>query len=119
MALVTLTVRQALEMANARLTPLQTDARLDSAEQALTGAVLQANNQALSVLRADNTIQAGQRNARAQNIEDKVGALNTVETAHEAEIGIDAFYNALDLSLDAAGAIRLGLPTIQTDISTG
>ena len=94
-------------MANARPTPLQTDARLDSAEQAL------------SVLRADNTIQAGQRNARAQNIEDKVRALNTVEAAHEAQVGIDAFYNALDLSLDAAGAIRLGLPTIQTDISTG
>jgi len=119
MALETFTVRAALEGALARLTPLQTDVRLDAAERALVGEVIQADTLALSALRADNTIVAGQRNARSQQIFDKVRALGRVETAHQTEISIDAFYNALDLSTDAAGAIKLGLPSFVSDISTG
>ena len=119
MALQTFTVREALEGANARLVPLQTDGRLDAAEQALVGELLQANTLALNALRPDNTIAQGQRTARAQQIEDKVFALNTVEGAHGQAIGIDAFYNSMDLSTDAAGAIRLGLPTFVSDIAVG
>lgn len=112
-------VREALTEANTRLVALQTNPILDGAQQALVGELIQVNTLALNALRVDDTIAAGQRAARAQAIEDKVRALNTVEAAHEAQIGIDAFYNALDLSMDAAGAIRLGSPTFQSDISTG
>lgn len=119
MAAQTFTVREAVEGALARLAPLQSDVRLDSAEQALVGELHQADTLALNALRADNTVPLGQRNARATQIEDKVFALDTVETAHEAAIGIDAFYNALDLSMDAASAIRFGRPTFVSDIATG
>lgn len=118
MALLTWTVRDALTQALARLSPLQVDVRLDAAAHALAGELSQADTLALNALRADNTIVSGQRNARAQQIEDKVRALGVVEGAHGQEIGIDAFYNALDLSMDAAGAIRLGVPTFRSDIST-
>lgn len=119
MALLRWTVRDALTLALARLSPLQGEARLDAAARALVGELSQADTLALNALRADHTIVPGQRNARAQQIEDKVRALGTVEAAHGEEIGIDAFYNALDLSMDAAGAIRLGLPSFLSDISTG
>lgn len=117
MALRTWTVREALEGALARLAPLQTDVRLDAAARALVGELNQADTLALNVLRADNTISPGQRTARAQQIDDKQRALGVVEQAHGTVIGIDAFYNALDLSTDAAQAIRLGLPTFISDIS--
>lgn len=119
MALQTFTVRQALEGAVARLTPLQTDARLSAAERALVGELITVDNQALGALRPDNTIAAGQRVARSQAIEDKVRALGTVVDAHLDVIPIDAFYTALDQSMDAAGSIRLGLPTFTSDISVG
>lgn len=119
MALQTFTVRQALDGADSRLTALQTNPILDSAQRALVGELLQVNTLALNALRPDNTIAAGQRNARAQAIEDKVRALGTVEAAHGAQVGIDAFYNAMDLSMDAAGVIRLGQPSFLSDISVG
>lgn len=119
MALQTFTVRQALEGANTRLTILQVNPILDAAQQALVGELLNVNTLALNVLRADNTISPGQRTARAQAIEDKVRALGAVEAAHGAQVGIDAFYNAMDLSMDAAGVIRLGLPSFTSDISVG
>lgn len=118
MALETFTVRQALEGANSRLTALQINPILSAAQQALVGELLNVNTLALNALRPDNTIATGQRIARAQAIEDKVFALGTVCDAHQMTISIDAFYNALDLSIDAAGAIRLGLPTFRSDIST-
>jgi len=118
MALETFTVRLALEGALARLTLLQTDIRLDAAERALVGELAQADTLALNVLRTDDTIVPGQRTARARQIEDKVFALGRIETAHQTEISIDAFYNALDLSTDAADMIRLGLPSFVSDIST-
>ena len=118
MALQAFTVREALTQSNLRLVPLQTDVRLDNAVHALCGELGQANTLALNALRPDNTIVAGQRNARAQQIEDKVRALGTVCDAHLADISIDAFYNALDLSMDAAGAIRLGVSSFSSDIST-
>lgn len=118
MALETFTVRDALTGALARLSLLQTDVRLDAAERALVGEIVQADTLALNALRADDTIAGGQRNARAQQIEDKVRALGTVETSHQAEISIDAFYNALDLSTDAAGAIREGRSSFVSDIGT-
>jgi hypothetical protein len=118
MALEIFTVRVALEGALVRLALLETDLRLDAAERALVSELIQADTLALNALRADDMIVPGQRTARAQQIEDKVFALDTVETAHDAEIGIDAFYNALDLSQDAARAIRDGLPTFLSDIST-
>lgn len=119
MALQTFTVRQALEGADARLTALQTNPILDSAQRALVGELLNVNTLALNALRPDNTIAAGQRTARAQAIEDKVRALGTVEAAHGAQVGIDAFYTALDQSMDSAGAIRLGQPTFISDIAVG
>jgi len=118
MALETFTVRDALTAALARLTLLQTDVRLDAAERALVGELIQADTLALNALRADDTIAPGQRTARARQIEDKVFALGRVETAHQTEISIDAFYNALDLSTDAAGMISLGVPSFVSDIST-
>lgn len=119
MALRAWTVREALQGALDRLGPLQTDVRLDAAAQALVGELSQADTLALNALRPDNTIAGGQRNARATQIEDKVFALDTVEAAHGQEIGVDAFYNALDLSQDAAGAIRLGSPTFVSDLGPG
>jgi hypothetical protein len=118
-ALRTWTVREALEGALARLTPLQTDVRLDAASQALVGELHQADTLALNALRADNTIVPGQRNARANQIDDKVKANDTVERAHQTTIGIDEYYNALDLSTDAASAIRIGSPSFISDIATG
>lgn len=111
-------VRSALTTAIAGLTALSSDPRLSGAEQALCGELAQVDQLALNALRPDETIQPGQRGARAQAIEDKVGALSTVEEAHEAEIGIAAFYNMLDLSLDCAGAVRIGSPTFLSDLST-
>lgn len=119
MALRVWTVREALEGANSRLVPLQTDARLDAAAQALVGELLQANTLALNALRPDNTIAPGQRTARAQQIDDKARANGVVEGAHTADIGIDEYYNALDLSTDAAEAIRLGLPSFLSDLGPG
>lgn len=111
-------VREALTAANQRLTPLQTDVRLSSAEQALCGELLQANTLAINALRADDTIAQGQRVARAQQIEDKVFASDTVEHAHQ-ELSVDTLYNAKDLSQDAAGAIRIGSPTFLSDLGPG
>lgn len=119
MALRTWTVREALEGALARLAPLQVDVRLSAAEQALVGELAQADTLALGVLRTNNTITGGQRNARATAIEDKVRANNTVEAAHGAQVGVDAYYNALDLSMDAADAIRRGSPTLVSDLGPG
>ena len=119
MALIRWTIFEALNQAIIRLSALQMDARLTASEQALCGELAQADSLVLNALRADHTIAVGQRNARAQQIEDKVFALGVVETAHRYEISIDAFYNALDLSTDAAEAIRLGLPSFISDISTG
>lgn len=113
----TFTVRQALETAIAGLTLVQTNPVLDSAQQALVGELINADQLALNALRPDNTIVAGQRAARAQQIEDKVFALGTVEAAHEAQIPLSAFYDYLDLSEDAAGAIRQGLPSFITTLS--
>lgn len=111
---------EALNEALARLTPLQTDARLDSASQALVGELIQADQLALGALRADDTIPAGQRNARAQQISDKVKALNQVESSHKATIGVDELYNAMDLSMDAAmRGIIFGLPTFVSNIDVG
>jgi hypothetical protein len=117
-ALETFTVRQALEGANARLVLLQTNPILQAAEQALCGELVNVNTLALNALRADNTIVPGQRLARGNAIDDKVRALGTVCDAHQHVIPVDAFYNALDLSTDAAEAIRLGLPSFRSDIST-
>lgn len=111
-------VRTALQEAITRLTALQVHPLLSSSEQALCGELRQADTLALNALRADGTIVPGQRGARAQQIEDKVFALDTVEAAHEDVIGIDAFYNALDMSADAAGAIRLGLATYVSDYAS-
>lgn len=119
MALRVWTVREALQGALSRLGPLQTDVRLDAAAHALVGELSQADTLALNALRADNTLAAGQRTARAQQIEDKVRANNTVEAAHEDTIPIDAYYNAMDLSMDAAGAIRIGSPTFVSDLGPG
>lgn len=118
MATETFTVRDALTRAIAGLTLLQTDARLGAAEQALVGELLQVDTLALNALRPDGTIAAGQRNARAQAIEDKVFALGNVVDAHQDTITIAEFYNMLDLSEDAAGAIRLAAPSFRSDIST-
>lgn len=118
MALQTISVRTALTQAIAGLTALSSDVRLSGAERALCGELAQVDQLALNALRPDDTIAAGQRGARAQAIEDKIGALSTVEAAHEAVIPIAEFYNFLDLSLDGAGAIRVGSPTFLSDLST-
>ena len=109
MALETFTVRQALQDAIAGLTLLQTDLRLDAAERALCGELAQQDTLALNALRVDDTIIPGQRVARAQAIEDKARAVGIVVDAHQDTISIAEFYNMIDLSFDAAGAIRLGL----------
>lgn len=117
MAAETRSTRQALLDANTRLTLLQTDPRLDSAGQALAGELIQANTLAINAMNAQDIIPGGQRSARAQQIEDKVFANATVQRAHNADISIDEYYNALDLSQDAAGAIRIGSGTFTSDIS--
>lgn len=109
-------IAEALNVAIAGLTLLETDARLDSAEQALVGELIQVDQLALAALRPDGTIPGGQRNARAQAIEDKVFALSRVEAAHETNISITEFYDMLDLSEDCAGAIRLGAPTFLSSV---
>lgn len=119
MALRSWGVREALNGAIVRLTPLQADVRLDGAERALVGELIQADTLALNALRADDTISPGQRTARAQQIDDKVFANQTVEQAHDDVIGVDAYYNALDLSQDAAAAIRIGSPTFLSDLGPG
>ena len=110
------TVREGLEDAIARLVLLQSDARLAPAEQALCGELDQADRLALNALRSDNTVAGGQRTARAQQIEDKVFALNTVERAHAAELSPLELYAAMDLSTDCAGAIRLGQSSFVSDL---
>lgn len=118
MALEVRTIEEALNAAIARLVPLQTDIRLTANQQALVGELRQADQNALNVLQPDNTILPGQRGARASQIEDAVHALGAVATAHKEDISVDEFYNALDLSVDAAIAIRAGNPTFISDIST-
>lgn len=112
-------VREALQGANLRLVPLQSHVSLDAAAQALCGELLQANTLALNALRADDTLAGGQRTARATQVDDKARALTTVESAHGAEIGVDAFYNALDLSTDAAECLRSGTTVFLSDLSLG
>lgn len=119
MALRTWTITEALEDIFERSTPLQTNPALDAAERALVGELAQACTLVQNALRPDNTIAAGQRNARAQQVEDKVHALNIVEAAHESEISIDAFYNMLDLATDMADAIRRGAPTFLSNLGEG
>jgi hypothetical protein len=109
------TVREALEAVLLRLTLLEVDPRLVASQRALVGELRQADQQALNVLRADNTIQPGQRNARAQQIEDKVFAAEVIERAH-TDLGVDELYNARDLSQDAAVAIRAGLASFTSDL---
>lgn len=119
MPLTTYTVRQLLEeQALPRLIPLQTDLRLTAAQRALAGELVQADTLALNALRPDNTIVPGQRTARAQNIWDKVFALNTVQAATEAALGIDTLYNGMDASDAAAWAISRGDPTRTINLDT-
>ena len=119
MALRTWGTIEALNGAIARLIPLQTDSRLSAAEQALCGELQQADELALNAMNAQGIIPGGQRNARAQQIEDKVYALGVVEGNHEDEISPDEFYNAMDLSMDCATAIRAGVNTFISDLGEG
>ena len=116
MALHEWTVRAALTEAITRLTPLQADSRLGANERALAGELVQADQLALNALRADHTVAPGQRQARYQNILDKVFALEVVDKAHAGEFTVAELYDAMDLSQDAAVAIRDGVPTFLTGI---
>jgi hypothetical protein len=120
MALRTWGTIEALNGAIARLIPLQSDVRLSAAEQALCGELQQADQLALNAMNAQGIIpQQGQRNARATQIEDKVHALGIVEANHSEEISPDEFYNAMDLSMDCATAIRDGVNTFISDLGEG
>lgn len=116
MALRTWTVRDALTEANVGLVALQSDPRLAGNERALAGELVQANTLALNALRPDNTIVPGQRVARAQQIEDKVFALEVVDKAHAGEFAVADIYDRMDLSQDAATAIRAGAPTFVSSV---
>ena len=116
MPLRTWGIREALTFANAGLTVLQTDARLNANEQAIAGELAQANQLAINALRADDTIAAGQRTARAQAIEDKVFALETVDKTHAGEFAVSEIYDLMDLSQDCAAAIRIGSPTFVSSV---
>lgn len=116
MALRTWGVGEALTEANVGLAVLQTDARLAANEQAIAGELAQANQQALNVLRPDDTVPPNQRNARATAIVDKVFALESVDKAHAGEFAVADIYDRMDLSQDAAAAIRVGLPTFQSGV---
>src|SRR5262245_29433771 len=100
MALRTWGVREALTGAISRLNPLQTDSRLGPPEQALCGELIQMDQQAINAMNAAGVIPGGQRNARAQAIEDKTFALDTVLRVHMDDVGVDELYNAMDLSWD-------------------
>lgn len=114
--LPTWTIRDALTAINVRLTLLQTNPALNTAQQDLVTQMLNATNLALSALRADNTIIPGQRATRAQAILDRILALVTVEAQTENIVGIDAFYNALDLATDSVEAIKNGIGSFNSDL---
>lgn len=109
-------VAQALTTANNGLTALQSDARLDQAERALCGELVQQNTLALNALDANGIIPPGQRNARATAIQDKVFAVGVVQAAHEVEFTPAEFYNYLNLSSDAAIAILKGEGSFTVDL---
>lgn len=116
MALRVWGIREALTFANAGLSVLQTDARLAANEQAIAGELEQVNTLALNALRADDTIAAGQRVARAQAIEDKVFALEIIDKTHAGEFAVSEIYDLMDLSQDCAASIRIGSPTFVSGV---
>lgn len=118
MALRTWTVREALTFAIGGLTALQADPRLAANEQAIAGELAQADQLALNALRADNTVPAGQRQARYQNILDKVFALEVVDKTHAGEFAVSEIYDLMDLSQDAGTAIRDGVPTFASSVGS-
>lgn len=116
MALRTWGVGEALTFANAGLVVLQGDVRLNANERAIAGELEQANQQALNVLRPDDTIPPNQRNPRATTIEDKVFALEIVDKTHQGEFANNQIYDLMDLSQDCAAAIRQGIPTFASSV---
>ena len=116
MALRTWGVREALTFAVEQLGTLATDVRLNANERAIAGELQQADQLALNALRADETVPAGQRQARYQQILDKVFALEVVDKAHAGEFAVNELYDLMDLSQDAATALRDNLTTFSSSV---
>lgn len=111
-------IREAFLFANVGLLPIETDLRLNANERAIAGELRQANTTGLNTLRADDTWPTGQRQARYQNIVDKVFALETVDKTHAGGFAVAELYDLYELSQDAATAGRDGLTTFVSGVGS-
>lgn len=109
--MATLTVRDGLTAARTILVARSTDPRFSGAEQAQCSECAGACQNAIDLLRADNTIAPNRRNQQYTVIKDRLHATTSVLDAHDAELTAPEFYNALDLMDYAAEAILEGAPT--------
>lgn len=117
MALHVRTVTEAIDLAIAIFTPLQTDPTLTGAERAQVG----ENIQRLTAVRGDvnpNTqlVPQNRRNPDATALRDRVFASNQINDKYWIMDPVP-MYDGLDLQLDIAAAIEEGRPTIESELS--
>lgn len=119
MATQTRTVTAALNFAIALQTPLATDPQLTGAERAQVSENLQRCNQALADVNPNtNIVPPNRRQAHFSGLSDRVFATTIISDKYWATAP-EVMYDALDLMLDAAVAIRDGVPSFQSDLSAG
>lgn len=111
------TVTEAIDLAVAILTPLQTSPTLTGAERAQIG----ENLTRLAAVRGDvnpNTqlVPPNRRNADATTLRDRVFASNVINDKYWIQDPVP-MYDALDLMFDVASAIEEGRATIESELS--
>ena len=117
MALHVRTVTEAITLAVAIQTPLQTDLTLTAAERAQIG----ENLNRLTALQTDvnpNTqfVPPNRRTGHVSALRDRVSATVIISDKYWATQP-EIMYDALDLMFDIASAVEAAVPTIESDLS--
>lgn len=106
------TVREALTLARDIMLSRTADPRVSGVDQGQCQASADACDAILVDLPASNIFPAGQRNARASQLENRVTA--TIGLEQKYKFPATEFYDALDLMADSATVIRAGIANFDT-----
>lgn len=119
MALKTWTVTQALQFSRALQVPLQNDPQMTAAERAQVTENIGRIDAALGDLNQQtNIMPQNRRQVHFSTLSDRAKATTTISDKYWATAP-HVLYDALDLMLDAADAIRDGIPSFDSDLSAG
>ena len=95
-----------------------TDARLTAVERAQCGENVQAIDNALGLLRPDNTIAPNRRNQQATVLDERTRVTIHISNKYEV-LSAAEFYDGLDLMYCASLAILEGVGDFATTLSDG